>query len=217
LLILMSPRSGKSAVQAALAIVFACLAILFLLDLWGRPSPLPPIPPVEEQFTVKSTIRTSLAELIRRGEDTSDFDCYGCHERGDPPKLTFDEDQNLLIPAIHSNIIMAHGRHNRNNLCFNCHEEDNLEFLQTRDGRELKLADSTALCGSCHGPTYRDWEAGAHGRSSGYWNRDMGPFERKECVACHDPHSPGFPPQQTAPGPHTLRPAKPSAAEARRH
>ena len=74
---------------------------------------------------------------------------------------------------------MAHGRHNRNNLCYNCHNESNLELFQTRDGRELKLADSTPLCGSCHGPTYRDWEAGAHGRTSGYWNRQLGAFSAR--------------------------------------
>ena len=55
---------------------------------------------------------------------------------------------------------MGHGTHNRNNNCFNCHDEQNLELLQTRDGRQIKLAESPLLCGSCHGPTYRDWEAG---------------------------------------------------------
>ena len=65
-------------------------------------------------------------------------------------------------------------RHGRNNNCFNCHDETNLTLLQTRDGRELKLANSPPLCGSCHGPTYRDWEAGAHGRTSGYWDRSSG-------------------------------------------
>jgi cytochrome c553 len=82
-------------------------------------------------------------------------------------------------------------------------------MLQTRDGRELKLSEPTALCGSCHGPTYRDWEMGIHGRTSGYWNRKpvLGE-ERKVCVNCHDPHAPKFPGRKPAPGPHPLRPAK---------
>jgi uncharacterized CHY-type Zn-finger protein len=100
---------------------------------------------------------------------------------------------------------MGHGRHGRNNNCFNCHNETNLVLLQPRDGRELKFADSTQLCGSCHGPTYRDWEAGAHGRISGYWDRSQGPIERKDCVNCHNPHSPRFPSRKPAPGPHPLR------------
>jgi hypothetical protein len=202
----MNFRSG-SFVQTALAVVFLVLACLFLLDLWGRPPTLPHVPLVDPQFTVKTTVRTNLAELIRMGEDISFFECYGCHEQDNPPKLTFDENHNLVVPEEHSDIVMAHGRHNRNNLCYNCHEEANLELLQTRDGRELPLADSTPLCGSCHGPTYRDWEAGAHGRTSGYWDRELGPFERKDCVACHDPHSPRFPAQKPAPGPHPPRSA----------
>jgi len=113
---------------------------------------------------------------------------------------------------------MGHGRHNRNNLCYNCHNEANLEVFQTRDGRELKLSDSTPLCGSCHGPTYRDWEAGVHGRTSGYWNRQLGAIERKDCVSCHNPHSPRFPGRQPAPGPHPLRArSKPAVVAERSH
>jgi len=87
---------------------------------------------------------------------------------------------------------MGHGTHNRNNNCFNCHDEQNLELLQARDGRQIKLAESAPLCGSCHGPTYRDWEAGAHGRTSGYWDRSAGPIQRRICVDCHNPHHPKF-------------------------
>ena len=87
--------------------------------------------------------------------------------------------------------------HNRNNNCFNCHDEQNLELFQTRDGRELSFGDSTPLCGSCHGPTYRDWEAGAHGRTSGLWNRDPAGFKRQNCVSCHNPHSPKVPGTRT--------------------
>ena len=77
-------------------------------------------------------------------------------------------------------IVMGHGKHGRNNNCFNCHNETNLTLLQPRDGRELTFADSAQLCGSCHGPTYRDWVAGAHGRISGYWDRGSSPFSEDE-------------------------------------
>jgi hypothetical protein len=105
---------------------------------------------------------------------------------------------------------MGHGTHKRNNNCFNCHDENNLELLQTRDGRQLKLTDSdlSGLCGSCHGPTYRDWEAGVHGRTSGFWDRAAGGYTRLGCPSCHNPHSPKFPGRQPAPGPHRLRPEK---------
>jgi len=200
--------------------VFVMLAAGFLLDLWGRPVSRPEIPLVDPAFISTDTVRTSYAELVAK-KDTdalSDFDCYTCHEKGKPPTLRFDDKQNLIIPSEHSDIVMKHGSHNRNNLCFNCHNENNLELLQPRDGRELKFADSTKLCGSCHGPNYRDWEAGAHGRTSGYWDRSKGEITRKDCVSCHNPHSPKFPGRKPAPPPHPLRPLdKPKLATEGEH
>jgi hypothetical protein len=70
----------------------------------------------------------------------------------------------------------------------------------------LKLADSTPLCGSCHGPTYRDWEAGAHGRTGGQWNPQSAGFTRQICVDCHNPHSPKIPGRKPLPPPHLLHP-----------
>jgi hypothetical protein len=164
------------------------------------------IPPVDSIFTNTTTWRTNLADLTLAKADLSDFDCYACHEHNKPPPLRFDTNQVLIIPKEHPDIVMRHGRHDRNNLCYNCHNESNLELLQTRDGRQLKMADSAPLCGSCHGPTYRDWEAGVHGRTSGYWDRSRGPMDRKICVSCHDPHAPKFPGRPPAPGPHPLHP-----------
>jgi uncharacterized CHY-type Zn-finger protein len=184
---------------------FAVLTLIFLGEFIGKTAPLAEIPLVATNFLDTSTARHSYADLIQAKEDLSDFDCYACHERGKPPILRFDTNQNLIIPKEHANIVMHHGSHERNNNCFNCHDELNLELLQTRDKRELKLADSTPLCGSCHGPTYRDWEAGIHGRTSGHWDRTRGAVKREGCVNCHNPHSPRFPGRQPAPGPHPLR------------
>ena len=160
-------ESGKiRVVLGGLALTFGALTAAFLSNLWGKPPVLPPIPLVSAEFTNTATVRRSYADLIRAKEDLSDFDCYGCHEKNKPPPLRFDANHNLIIPQEHSDLVMGHGQHNRNNNCFNCHNEANLELLQTRDGRELKLSESTPLCGSCHGPTYRDWEAGIHGRTT---------------------------------------------------
>ena len=200
-------NGGKTwAVLLGLSLVFLVLAGSFALDLWGKPPQLPDIPPVDPEFTSRSTIRKSYATLIREEADVTDFDCYICHEKDKPPTLKYDADHNLIIPSEHSNIVMAHGRHNRNNNCYNCHDEENLEQLQTRDGRELKLSESPPLCGSCHGPTYRDWEAGAHGRTGGYWSKAAGETSRQLCADCHNPHHPKIPPRKPAPAPHPLRP-----------
>jgi formate-dependent nitrite reductase cytochrome c552 subunit len=201
----MNGSARKTSVLTALCLIFTGLAVAFCLMPQRRPGLLYPIPLVGTNFLDTATVRRSYADLVRAGEDLSDFDCYACHEKGKPPTLRYDADQNLIIPKEHADIVMGHGSHGRNNNCFNCHNETNLELLQTRDGREVKFADSPVLCGSCHGPTYRDWEAGAHGRISGFWNARLGPAQRKACVNCHNPHSPRFPSRAPAPGPHPLR------------
>ena len=56
------------------------------------------------------------------------------------------------------------------------------------------MDDVTLLCAKCHGPKYRDWKAGVHGRQNGYWDATKGPKEKLRCIQCHDPHKPAFPP-----------------------
>lgn len=201
-------------VLVVLVVVFAGLSAAFLSDSWGYPAPRAAIPLVDRAILDTSTVRRSYADLIRAKEDLSDFDCYACHEKGHPPPLRYDDNHKLIIPEEHANIVMGHGSHGRNNNCFNCHNENNLTTLQPRDGRELKLEDSTELCGSCHGPTIRDWDTGAHGRINGYWNTKLGPAVKQDCVSCHNPHSPRFPGRPPAPGPHTLHDAEASVPSA---
>jgi hypothetical protein len=201
----MSLNQKTAAVLTTLSVGLLALAGAFLVSPLGGLPARESIPLVDTNFLSKATARQSYADLIAAKEDLSDFDCYACHEKGKAPPLRFDTNQNLIIPKEHPDIVMHHGSHERNNNCFNCHDELNLELLQTRDKRELKLSDSAPLCGSCHGPTYRDWEAGVHGRTGGYWDRALGAMDRKRCVNCHNPHSPKFPGRPPAPGPHPLR------------
>ncbi len=201
----MTNNSKTAVTLAVLSVSFAVLMFAFLSGSGGTQWRGPAIPLVDTNFLDRSTTRQSYADLVRTGADLSDFDCYACHDKKQPPPLHFDTNQNIIVAKEHPDIVMGHGSHGRNNNCFNCHNETNLVLLQPRDGRELKFEDSPKLCGSCHGPTYRDWEAGAHGRISGYWDRSKGPIERKACVNCHNPHSPRFPSRKPAPGPHPLR------------
>ena len=207
-------RTGT--VLLVLAVAFFALGLKFVSG-FGTRLPAPQnISLVDTQFLDTATFRKSYAELIREKADLSDFDCYACHDKAKPPQLKFDAQHNIIVPKEHEDIVMGHGTHNRNNNCFNCHDEQNLELLQARDGRQIKLVESPLLCGSCHGPTYRDWEAGAHGRTGGYWNRTAGPIQRKICVDCHNPHHPKIPPRKPAPGPHLLHP-EPAVAAAAAH
>ena len=210
----MNNTARTGTVLVVLAVVLFALALKFASGIGTRSAMPAEISLVDTQFLDTATFRKSYAELIREKADLSDFDCYACHEKGKPPVLRFDAQHNLVVPKEHSDIVMKHGTHDRNNNCFNCHDEQNLELLQARDGRQIKLVESPLLCGSCHGPTYRDWEAGAHGRTGGYWDRSAGPIQRKICVDCHNPHRPKIPPRTPAPGPHLLHPVTAAAAEA---
>jgi formate-dependent nitrite reductase cytochrome c552 subunit len=200
-------------VLAGVTLAFLALVFVFVRDIPGRAvAQPPPIPLVATNFVDPAPTRVSIAEKLKHGGDPSDYDCYICHERNKPLKLKLDASGDVTVPSEHKDIVMEHGTHKRNNNCFNCHDENNLDQLQTRDGRQVKLTElsplsTPRLCGSCHGPTYRDWEAGVHGRTSGYWNRTMGEISRLSCVSCHNPHSPKFPGREPAPGPHRLHPA----------
>ena len=212
----MSADKKTSIVLAGWTMVCLALTGAFLLNLWGRPVPLPALPVVDPGFTNTATVRLSAAELIRSGGDASGLDCYACHEKTKPPQLHFGTNNIVLLPKEHEDLVMRHGRNNRNDHCFNCHDPENLDMLKTRDGLKLKITESTKLCASCHGPTYRDWEAGIHGRTSGYWDRKLGPISRVECASCHDPHAPAFPSMKPGPKPHPLHPALSALNEAAR-
>jgi hypothetical protein len=200
----MKGDSKMSLTVTGLALLFSGLAAAFLFDIWGRPVPLLKWPEVDSTFTNTATVRLSAAEVIRSGGDASGFDCYACHEKRKPPEIRYDTNHNLVLPKEHADLVMAHGRNNRNESCYNCHDPENLDMLKTRSGQMLKLTESTLLCASCHGPTYRDWEIGIHGRVSGYWNTNLGSVTRQECASCHNPHAPAFPQMQPAPPPHYL-------------
>jgi hypothetical protein len=212
-----TPPGGNgrtNAVLGGLTLVFLALGAMLYANLWGKPARPANIALVDTKFLEKTPWRQTFADLIVAKEDLSDFDCYACHEKDKPPVIVFDANHKIVIPKEHKNIVMGHGSHDRNNLCYNCHNEANLLTIQVRDGRELKLSDSVPLCGSCHGPTYRDWEAGAHGRTSGHWDRSKGDIVRLACANCHDPHSPRIPSRAPAPAPHALREDKAHSAAA---
>ncbi len=210
-----SPREGRDRTNlllGGLAVAFLGLAGLMAQGIWGHVPPRAEIPLVDAKFLETTPWRRTYADLVKAKEDLSDYDCYGCHEKAKPPPIRYDANNKIVVPKEHSNIVMNHGSHDRNNLCYNCHNEQNLVTLQARDGREIKFDNIQALCGSCHGPTYRDWEAGAHGRTSGYWNRALGEANRLSCASCHNPHAPQIPKREPAPAPHSLRVTEGQAA-----
>ncbi len=103
---------------------------------------------------------------------------------------------------VHTNVQLAHGINSR---CLNCHHAANRETFTDDYGNEIPWDQPQLLCAKCHGPVYRDWQHGSHGRINGYWDPSRGPQVKLKCVRCHDPHHPRFPPLASDPGPHTIR------------
>jgi cytochrome c551/c552 len=134
--------------------------------------------------------------------------CVACHAPASGIEVTLDKEGMTIIPEAHAgDRAIRHGATGRNSTCFNCHNPEKLDQLVTRDGTQLRLDQATLLCASCHGPTYRDWEVGIHGKTSGHWNADAGDRVREGCADCHDPHNPTFPLVIPLPGPHAATPA----------
>lgn len=124
-----------------------------------------------------------------------DRTCMDCHRvfppRDDPPRQLLQ----------HRHIVLDHGINDR---CRNCHFLEDRDRLVLHGGEVIGFGRVVELCAKCHGPTYRDWQNGAHGRTNGFWDQTKGPIRRLGCTECHDPHQPRVPaldPVAPLPGP----------------
>jgi hypothetical protein len=124
------------------------------------------------------------------------YRCSECHKSIPSPSET---DRRLTQ---HREIHLQHGINTR---CFNCHHRTNRDIFADDYGNEIPWDKPQLLCAKCHGPVYRDWQHGSHGRTNGYWDTARGTQSRRLCTECHDPHCPPFAPLAPAPPPNTLR------------
>lgn len=132
------------------------------------------------------------------------YQCMDCHRIIPSPSETFRP------LTQHTEIQLNHGLNTR---CFNCHHLRNRDAFVDDFGQEIPWDQPQRLCAKCHGPVYRDWEAGAHGRINGYWDKTRGPQSKRRCIECHDPHVPPFARLTPAPGPNTLRMGAPGPVQ----
>ena len=122
------------------------------------------------------------ANLIPVETFSSDyFPCNDCHSELKP------NTQRRELVEMHDDIIFDHDSENR--WCLACHNTDDRDSLVLAGGKLLGFNESYKLCGQCHGPKYRDWKLGIHGKRTGEWK---GQKQYRLCVHCHDPHSPQF-------------------------
>lgn len=130
--------------------------------------------------------------------NTGQFDqrCNDCHTLF---KTNRDPESELRQ---HTHVKLSHGN---NDACLNCHDNDNRERLTLRGGKTVGYDQVEQLCAQCHGPVYRDWQLGTHGKTVGYWDTNLGESIKLKCSQCHDPHRPAYDPITPLPGPNTFR------------
>jgi hypothetical protein len=128
------------------------------------------------------------------------FPCMDCHGEKDLPP---NPERRELVDK-HTNLkLINHDEEHR--WCLDCHDLNDRDFLHLAGGEKVPFTESYRLCGQCHGPQYRDWKVGIHGKRTGYWN---GAKRYLLCVNCHNPHNPHFAPLKPLPPPvrpHFLR------------
>ncbi|MHC5003646.1 MAG: hypothetical protein ACYTJ0_11025 [Planctomycetota bacterium] len=189
-------RDASPWVESGLIVGFLGLAAWFI---WGSgPVEIPAAasPPVARRAVATEPVRgdVPLEPLIEMGSFTRR--CSECH------RLFESAEETARRLTEHQHIVLDHGL---NDLCFNCHDRQDRDRLALRGGETVSFAEVPRLCAKCHGPTYRDWQRGMHGRTVGSWDPKSPEHVRLVCSQCHDPHAPAYDPMRPLPGPHTLR------------
>jgi len=115
--------------------------------------------------------------------------CSTCHATREP---NINASAAAMPATFHTDLRLNHG----NLTCLSCHNSGDYDALYLAGGRRLEYRDVMTLCAQCHGGRARDYENGAHGGMVGYWDLSRGGQLRNNCVDCHDPHAPAFPPMQ---------------------
>lgn len=190
-------RKGTSPDKTAVWGLSACFftaALIFFFIPEGKGIPIPePVTVAASQidFTPRKIPGDPPKSMINGFERT----CMDCHVIIDAQPRSKDLFQ-------HANIQLEHGINTR---CVTCHHSTDRNRLATLDNETFPFSQSASLCGECHGPVFRQWERGAHGKTLGFWNAERGESRRLTCTECHDPHHPRFDPIEPLPGPNTLR------------
>ncbi len=139
-----------------------------------------PIP--QDTVHVKTNLLTSKFKVLTRKKYIDRFPCSQCHLKN------INHATNGNFPT-HSNISIQHGPEGDSLACFDCHNDEDRDFLIGKKNIKVDIDHSYQLCGKCHFRQKNDWIGGAHGKRVQYWAGERIVYN---CATCHDPHSPRF-------------------------
>ena len=158
------------------------ISALGLLGLLGLPACSPGDEPQRLHTTHPPPAASGSVTVAARIPLLPTYPCSRCHEDRTP------DPRERKLTEFHTQKVLQHGT--LGGWCYRCHTKDNIDRLHLQDGTLVTFDESFELCGSCHGDKFRDWRAGIHGLTTGYW---LGDRIRRACPFCHDPHNPKFP------------------------
>ena len=92
---------------------------------------------------------------------------------------------NMHLDIVPDSLDLQHGRGSI--WCLDCHNSETRNKFVDHDGNEIDFNQPQKLCGKCHGPVYRDWRGGVHGKRIGEW-ASTGKKRWFVCTECHNPH-----------------------------
>lgn len=142
--------------------------------------------PVEADYSHEEAVVKPRKKHINRNKLLS-ICTTACHN-GEYVAVPKDKKPRPL--AMHKDIVpdsmnLQHGR--RALWCLDCHNPKNRATLIDNFGEEVSFNQPQKLCGKCHGPIYRDWREGIHGKRIGMWTKG-GKKRWWVCTECHNPH-----------------------------
>lgn len=191
---------ATAAVKRSIGSVLLVIAVGLCIS-GCKPVPAMPSPEslyvrdVQGEVFDTTPVRGAVKPLLHR-RPPFEYKCSECHtDFTSPPR------QNAEIPE-HAEI-NARFDHGLNTFCVNCHNPQDRNTYVAHDGSPIPSTEPALLCSKCHGPTYREWQVGIHGRANGGWERDNPARTKLLCIQCHDPHQPKFAPMR--PDPPTIR------------
>ena len=162
------------------------------------PVPLPEATAVAASQIDPSPLRKTIHDPPRLPIAGYEKGCVDCH-------ALFRSQSTTQFAMFQHEEIRRMLDHGLNTRCYNCHDLEARDRLVLHDGSTIGYDQVEYLCAKCHGPTFRAWQLGSHGKTLGYWDREKGTPEKLKCTQCHDPHVPAFSKFHLLPRPNTLR------------